>query len=144
MALSCCWPAAFELPSGCLVEVEFEASCCRRRCCLVEFKPARLRVAADDSVWSSSMLLTTPGDGVCIAADGSCSEECRVLHKFFFVAVQLRSFDDVPFLLERKLRHFLIGSNNGSSLAMKVTFSLSRASSAKSRKSAEPKDFVNP
>ncbi|KAL0903548.1 hypothetical protein M5K25_027935 [Dendrobium thyrsiflorum] len=48
----------------------------------------------------------------------------------------------MTFPLERKLRHFLIGSNNGSSLAVKVTFSLSRASSAKSRKSAEPKDFV--
>ncbi|KAL0920678.1 hypothetical protein M5K25_009836 [Dendrobium thyrsiflorum] len=45
--------------------------------------------------------------------------ECRVLHEFYFVAVQLRSFDDVPFLLDRKLQHFLIGSNNGSSLAVK-------------------------
>ncbi|KAH0448150.1 hypothetical protein IEQ34_021950 [Dendrobium chrysotoxum] len=47
------------------------------------------------------------------------SHECRVLHEFFFVAVRLRSFDDVPFLLDRKLRHFLIGSNSGSSLAVK-------------------------
>ncbi|KAL0904307.1 hypothetical protein M5K25_026399 [Dendrobium thyrsiflorum] len=47
------------------------------------------------------------------------SQACRVLHEFFFVAVRLRSFDDVPFLLDRKLRHFLIGSNNGSSLAVK-------------------------
>ncbi|KAL0921343.1 hypothetical protein M5K25_008406 [Dendrobium thyrsiflorum] len=39
------------------------------------------------------------------------AQECRVLHEFFFV---------VPFLLERKLRHFLIGSNNGSSLAVKL------------------------
>ncbi|KAH0436726.1 hypothetical protein IEQ34_026354 [Dendrobium chrysotoxum] len=35
----------------------------------------------------------------------------------------------------------LIGSNDGSSLAVKVTFSLSRASSAKSRKSAELQDL---
>ncbi|PKU77545.1 hypothetical protein MA16_Dca013666 [Dendrobium catenatum] len=35
-------------------------------------------------------------------------------------------------------------NNNGSSLAVKVTFSLSRASSVKSRKSAEPKNFRNP
>ncbi|KAH0448504.1 hypothetical protein IEQ34_022304 [Dendrobium chrysotoxum] len=47
------------------------------------------------------------------------SHECRVLHGFFFVAVRLRSFDDVPFLLHLKLRYFLIGSNNGSSLAVK-------------------------
>ncbi|KAI0489382.1 hypothetical protein KFK09_029224 [Dendrobium nobile] len=66
-----------------------------------------------------------------------------VLHEFFFVAVRLRSFDDVP-CLHRKLRHFLTGSKNGSSLAVKVTYSLSRGSSSKSRKSAEPKDFVNP
>ncbi|KAL0906882.1 hypothetical protein M5K25_025412 [Dendrobium thyrsiflorum] len=46
-------------------------------------------------------------------------KECRVLHEFFIVVVRLRSLDDVPFLLERKLRHFLIGSNNESSLAVK-------------------------
>ncbi|KAL0927581.1 hypothetical protein M5K25_001765 [Dendrobium thyrsiflorum] len=45
--------------------------------------------------------------------------ECRVLHKFFFVTVRVRSIDDVPFRFERKLRHFLIGSNNESSLAVK-------------------------
>ncbi|KAH0456244.1 hypothetical protein IEQ34_014151 [Dendrobium chrysotoxum] len=44
---------------------------------------------------------------------------------FMRIAVQVRSFDDVPFLLDWKLRHFLIGSSNGSSLAVKVTFSLS-------------------
>ncbi|KAL0903412.1 hypothetical protein M5K25_027792 [Dendrobium thyrsiflorum] len=47
------------------------------------------------------------------------SHECRVLHEFFFVAARLRSLDDVSFLLDRKLRHFLIGNNNGSSLAVK-------------------------
>ncbi|KAL0909704.1 hypothetical protein M5K25_020595 [Dendrobium thyrsiflorum] len=44
----------------------------------------------------------------------------RVLHEFFFVVVRLRSLDDVPFLSDRKLRHFLIGSNNKGSLAVKV------------------------
>ncbi|KAI0513715.1 hypothetical protein KFK09_009745 [Dendrobium nobile] len=38
----------------------------------------------------------------------------------FFDAVRVRSFDDIPFLLERKLRHFMIGSNNKSSLAVKT------------------------
>ncbi|KAI0492560.1 hypothetical protein KFK09_026833 [Dendrobium nobile] len=36
-----------------------------------------------------------------------------------FVAVQLRSFDVFPFLLDRKFRH-LIGSKNGTSLAVKI------------------------
>ncbi|KAL0910782.1 hypothetical protein M5K25_018867 [Dendrobium thyrsiflorum] len=40
--------------------------------------------------------------------------------------------------------NILIGSNDGSSLAVKVTFSLSRSSSAKFRKSAELQDLVNP
>ncbi|KAH0467537.1 hypothetical protein IEQ34_002570 [Dendrobium chrysotoxum] len=50
--------------------------------------------------------------------------ERRVLHDFF-VAVRLSSFGDVPFLLERKLRHSLIGSNNGSSLAVKPLIAMS-------------------
>ncbi|KAI0507506.1 hypothetical protein KFK09_013631 [Dendrobium nobile] len=51
---------------------------------------------------------------------GFVPSQFKVLHELFFVAVRLRSFDDVPFLLQRKLRHFLIRSNNGSSLAAKI------------------------
>ncbi|KAI0492427.1 hypothetical protein KFK09_026699 [Dendrobium nobile] len=68
---------------------------------------------------------------------------CRdCTRRFFgsFVAVRLRFFHDFPFLSDRRY-DILIGSNNkGSSPAMNVTFSLSHASSAKSRKSAEPRD----
>ncbi|KAH0470145.1 hypothetical protein IEQ34_001703 [Dendrobium chrysotoxum] len=60
-----------------------------------------------------------------------------------FGAIGLRSFEDVPSCWIGSY-DILIGSNDGSSLAVKVTFSLSRSSSAKSRKFAEPKDLVNP
>ncbi|PKU79599.1 hypothetical protein MA16_Dca000945 [Dendrobium catenatum] len=60
-----------------------------------------------------------------------------------FVAVRLRSFVDFPFLSDRKLRHF-DRIQQRELACCEVTFSLSRASSAKSPKSAEPKDFGNP
>ncbi|KAI0498980.1 hypothetical protein KFK09_019880 [Dendrobium nobile] len=57
--------------------------------------------------------------------------------------VRLRYFDDFPSCRIGSY-DILIGSKNGSSLAVKVTFSLSRASSAKSHKSAKPRDLVTP
>ncbi|KAI0513525.1 hypothetical protein KFK09_009550 [Dendrobium nobile] len=73
----------------------------------------------------------------------------RSLYRFFVPSDfhnLLRSFDDFSFLSRSWIGSYdiLIGSNNGSSAAVKVTFSLSRASLAKSRKSAELKDLVNP
>ncbi|KAI0495326.1 hypothetical protein KFK09_025476 [Dendrobium nobile] len=71
------------------------------------FLPFRWEVTKVRQCWIGS------NDGNLLAA-----KECRVLYEFF-VAVRTRSFDDVHFLLERKLRHFLIGSNNGSSLVVR-------------------------
>ncbi|KAI0531162.1 hypothetical protein KFK09_000715 [Dendrobium nobile] len=61
----------------------------------------------------------------------------------YFVAVRLL-LEGVPFSCWIGSYDILIGSNDRSSLAVKVTFSLSRASSAKSRKSAESEHFGNP
>ncbi|KAI0492407.1 hypothetical protein KFK09_026678 [Dendrobium nobile] len=65
---------------------------------------------------------------------------CRDWVTCFFssFALRLRSFDDVI-----GCYNILIGINDGSSLAVKITFSLSRASSAKSRKSAKLQNLIS-
>ncbi|KAI0504240.1 hypothetical protein KFK09_015190 [Dendrobium nobile] len=59
------------------------------------------------------------------------------------IAVRLRSSKAFPSCWIGSY-DILIGSNEGSSPGVKVTFSLSRVSSTKSRKSAESEDFGNP
>ncbi|KAL0910479.1 hypothetical protein M5K25_021466 [Dendrobium thyrsiflorum] len=76
---------------------------------------ARFATIAGEPLWLDNSTLAW---GTAYFARVAVRAECRVLHKFF-VVFRLRCFDDVPLMLDRKLRHFLIGRNDWSSLTLK-------------------------